>query len=42
MTWACSSHGRDEKYIQSFAGIPEGKRPLGQEDNIKIGHEELR
>jgi hypothetical protein len=37
---ACSSHGGDEKYIQSLIGKPEGKRPLGRrrygwEDNVE-------
>jgi len=38
---ACSTYGRQEKCIQGFGGIPEGKRPLGRaklkwEDNIKM------
>jgi hypothetical protein len=27
---ACSTHGRDVKCTQTFTGIPEEKRPLGE------------
>jgi hypothetical protein len=27
---ACSTHGKDEKFIQNFIEKPEGKRPLGR------------
>jgi hypothetical protein len=41
MGWPCSTHGSDEKYIQSFIKNPEGKRPFRKpkhkwEDNINI------
>jgi hypothetical protein len=39
MTWACSSHGRDEKYLV----LPKflNGRSLGREVNIKMNREEL-
>jgi hypothetical protein len=30
MGGACSTHGRDEKYIKILVGNPEGKRPVGR------------
>jgi len=46
MVGACSTHGRDEKFIQYFVGKREGKRPRGRlrrtwEDNIKIDFREI-
>jgi hypothetical protein len=37
----CSAYGVEERFIQSFVGKSEGKRPLGRpwrrwEDNIKM------
>ena len=29
MVGACSAYGGEERRIQSFGGVPEGKRPLG-------------
>jgi hypothetical protein len=39
MCGTCSTHVRDEKYVQNFVGKPECNRPLGRarrrwEDNI--------
>ena len=39
---ACSTYGREERYINGYGGGPEGKRPLGrprcrQEINQKNG-----
>ena len=41
MGGACSAYGGEERRIQSFGGISEGRRPLGRprrrwEDNIKM------
>jgi hypothetical protein len=41
MGGACSTYGRDGRYIQVLVGKPEGRRPLGRprlrwEDNIKM------
>jgi hypothetical protein len=34
---ACRTHGRNENCLH-FAGIPEGKKPLGRPlENIKLG-----
>jgi len=46
MGGACSTHGRDEKRIQTFGRKPEGKRPLGRprcswEDNIRMDLREI-
>jgi len=41
MGGTCSKHGRGEKFVRSFVGKPEGKRPLGRsrrrcKDNIRM------
>jgi hypothetical protein len=34
MSWACNTHRRDKKYIQSLGRKPAGKRPLGRPKSI--------
>jgi len=46
MDGTCSTHGRDEIYVQHFSRETLGKRPLARsrrrwEDNIKIGVKEI-
>jgi len=43
---SCSAYGAEERFIQSFVGKSEGKRPLGRprcrwEDNIKMNLQEV-
>jgi len=46
MGGACRTYGGEERFIQSFGGKLEGKRPLGSprhrwEDNIKMDLQEV-
>ena len=46
MSGACSTCGGEERCIQDFGGVPEGKRPLRRpwrrwEHTVQIGRQEL-
>jgi hypothetical protein len=36
MRWACSTNGGTRNEYRILVGKPEGKRPLGRPNNIKI------